>query len=135
MRAEHRACHHLDMEEIEEVVVEVETGETMADLELLTDTEMIGTEEVLLLVAEMITESHHITGEEDTMMMMAGEEVTMMVEVEVEAVAEDEVDSVETFMMMTMVAIMTTGAVHLAEKIRKTNFPTIWSMFTLKMIL
>ena len=133
-RAELRACHHPGMEEIEEEVAEVETGETMADPEHLTDTEMTGTGEDLLLVVEMTTESLHTTGEVVTMMMMAGEVVTMMEVAEVEAVAGDEEGSVATIMMMIMVVIMTTGAEHLAERTRKTNFLTTWNTFTLKMI-
>ena len=126
MKAEHRVCHHQDMEEIEMVEEEVEIDETMEDLGHLIVTGMIGTGEVLLHVVEMTTEIRHLIEEEGIMMMMDGEDMEMDgEEAEVEDVVGDEVAIVVVIMMKIMEETMTTMVIMPEERIKKINFQII----------
>lgn len=136
-RAELRVCLHQDMEEVTEVVegeAEIEE-EITVDLDLRTDTEMIGTEEDLHEVGmiEMTTAVLLPLDAEVTTMMMAGEATTIVV-VEVEAGAEDVEVIEEVIMMTTTAAITTTMVTMLGEKTRRIDSQTILNIFNQKMI-
>ena len=124
-------CLHQDMEEEGEEVEEVEEGGgwSMEGPGLLIDTEMIGTEGVLLLGEEEMTSEDLQEGAISEMKGAGGEAhqevhlgVVLMEEVEVAVVVEED-GVVVVVLMIILVDLM----VEVEEKIKKINSPTTWT--------